>query len=358
MFSLRDDEKERALLPILRELCPRLARECPPYGRFLARLGGPPPSWETLAQIPPLPVAMFKRFALRAVAEEAVVRELRSSGTTGQTPSVLAVDKATAFRQAKALAAVLKERIGAARRPYLVLDAPEAVGPGDTLTARGAAIRGIGSFATETVFGLRRTGPGDLEPDLDAAGAFLEAHREEPVLVFGFTYMVWTRFVLEAERRGVAFHATQAILLHSGGWKKLSDKAVSKETFTDRASRVLGCPRTSIIDFYGMVEQAGSIFLDCEAGNKHAPAFAHVIVRAPDSLRPARTGEPGILEVVSVLPTSYPGNVLLTEDMGVVVATDDCPCGRKGSAFRFLSRVERAPLRGCGDTFAATRGTP
>jgi phenylacetate-coenzyme A ligase PaaK-like adenylate-forming protein len=145
------------------------------------------------------------------------------------------------------------------------------------------------------------------------------------------------------------------VLLHSGGWKKLQAQAVSKEEFSRRTAAVLGCEPQQILDFYGMVEQAGTVFVDCEAGSKHAPAFADVIIRRPYTLMPAEVGETGIIEVASVLPTSYPGQALITDDQGTLVGVDDCPCGRKGSYFRFTQRIERVELRGCGDTFAQAR---
>ena len=98
----------------------------------------------------------------------------------------------------------------------------------------------------------------------------------------------------------MAFHAPEAILLHSGGWKKLAAQAVSKDEFSRRTAAVLGADPRRILDFYGMVEQVGTVFVDCEAGNKHAPAFADVILRRPLSLAPADVGETGIIEVLSV----------------------------------------------------------
>jgi len=104
-----------------------------------------------------------------------------------------------------------------------------------------------------------------------------------------------------------------------------------------------------------MIEQVGTVFVDCPAGNKHAPAFADVLVRRPGTLQPVVPGQRGIIEVVSTLPASYPGHALLTEDQGELVGVDDCPCGRKGRTFRFTRRIERADVRGCGDTFAESR---
>jgi hypothetical protein len=354
-YARTQAEKDAALTAILRGLCRDMAARCPAYGRFLDHNGPPPEDWRTLAAVPPLPVAMFKRFLLSAVPPERIVRELHSSATTGQQPSRIVVDKTTAFRQARALVSILKEHVGGRRRPLLVLDAAESVAAGDSLSARGATIRGIGNFASETVFGMKQAAAGELEPDWDAIEAFCARHRDDAVLLFGFTYIVWSGFVLEAERRGLHFQVPQAVLLHSGGWKKLTADAVTKEEFTRRVGAVLGADPRQVLDFYGMVEQVGTVLVDCPAGHKHAPAFADVLVRRSCTLAPAGLGELGILEVLSALPTSYPGHALLTEDQGVMLGVDDCPCGRRGSYFRFVRRIEEAEVRGCGDTFAQAR---
>jgi hypothetical protein len=354
-YAMAQKEKDEALFPILRQLCLEAGESCPEYGRFIGSLGGDPQKWEAVSDITPVPVSMFKIFGLSTIPPEKVVRELHSSSTTGQAPSRIFVDKTTAFRQAKALVAILKEHIGKSRRPLLVLDSQEKVGAGASITARGAAIRGIANFATETVFAMSTSQSGNLEPDFDAIRGFFDRNGGAPVLLFGFTYVVWTSFTLEAERQGLSFTAKDAILLHSGGWKKLVTEAVSKSVFTQRTAAVLGCPPSSILDFYGMVEQVGTVFIDCEAGNKHAPAFADILVRMPNTFAPGEPGQEGIIEVVSGLPTSYPGHVLLTEDRGVILGRDDCACGRMGNYFRFLGRVEEAEIRGCGDTYAQMR---
>jgi hypothetical protein len=354
-FATPQAEKDAVLTPILRALCRSVADRCPGYRRFLDRFGGDIDAWRSPADVPPLPASMFKHFLLSAIPPEKIVRELRSSSTTGQQPSRIVIDKTTAFRQSRALVSILKEHLGNQRRPFLVLDAAESVGQGDNLTARGAAIRGVGNFASETIFALVQNPSGNLAPDWNRIADFFAKHSGRPVLLFGFTYIVWTQFLLEAERLGMTFSAPQAILLHSGGWKKLLAQAVSKEEFTRRVAAALGADPQNILDFYGMVEQVGTVFVDCPAGNKHAPAFADVILRRPLSLQPADVGETGIIEVLSILPSSYPGHALITEDQGILLGVDDCPCGRKGKYFRFTSRIERAEIRGCGDTFAQSR---
>jgi hypothetical protein len=109
-----------------------------------------------------------------------------------------------------------------------------------------------------------------------------------------------------------------------------------------------------VYNFYGMVEQVGSVFVECDAGVLHAPSFADVIARDVRTLLPAPFGVEGVLQVVSALPTSYPGHSLLTEDLGTVLGEDDCSCGRKGKYFAVRGRVARSEIRGCSDTHAPT----
>jgi len=91
------------------------------------------------------------------------------------------------------------------------------------------------------------------------------------------------------------------------------------------------------------------VYPDCEFGFKHVPAFAEVIVRDPLTLRPAPPGRAGLLQVCSALPTSFPGFLLLTEDMAEIVGLDGCSCGRRGAYFRYLRRAPKAEVRGCGN---------
>jgi hypothetical protein len=55
-----------------------------------------------------------------------------------------------------------------------------------------------------------------------------------------------------------------------------------------------------------------------------------------------------------MLPTSYPGHSILTEDLGVIQGIDDDPGGWLGKRFSLLGRVPRTQLRGCSDTYAAS----
>jgi hypothetical protein len=55
------------------------------------------------------------------------------------------------------------------------------------------------------------------------------------------------------------------------------------------------------------------------------------------------------VQVCSALPTSFPGHLVLTNDIGEVIRYDGCPCGRRGISFRFVKRVPKVEVRGCGN---------
>ena len=100
-----------------------------------------------------------------------------------------------------------------------------------------------------------------------------------------------------------------------------------------------------------MVEQTGSIFMECLNGNLHASIFSDILIRRSDDFSIAKVGEKGIIQTLSLLPLSYPGHSLLTEDEGVFLGEDDCACGRLGKYFKISGRVKNAEMRGCSDTY-------
>ena len=166
--------------------------------------------------------------------------------------------------------------------------------------------------------------------------------------------MIWQHFYKELIRlkeEGITFDLSNGILIHGGGWKKLISEAVTAEEFHNRLEAV--CGLSDIHDYYGMVEQTGCIYMECECGHLHASIFSDVITRRHLDFSEADIGEAGIIQVVSTIPESYPGHSLLTEDEGVIEGIDDCPCGRKGKYFRINGRLKNAEIRGCSDTYAA-----
>lgn len=344
VYGLTREQKRPRLEAELYKLTRHHAEHCPPYANVLSARGVDKQAPGALEELPMMPVRLFKHYSLRSVSEGEVYKTLYSSGTSGQAPSRIMLDKATAQLQTASLVRIMQEFLGKARLPMLVLDHPGVVQNRQSFSARGAGILGLSNFGRFHVYALRE----DMTLDLEAVGAFAERHAGMPKLLFGFTFMVWQHVVLAYERLGLTADLDGGILFHSGGWKKLEAMSVINDTFKRRVLQTMGVRR--VHNFYGMVEQVGSVFVECEAGHLHTPSFADLIVREPGSWQPLPYGRQGVVQVLSCLPRSYPGHSLLTEDLGTVLGEDDCPCGRMGRYFVIHGRIPRAEARGCGDT--------
>ena len=345
-YGLPATEKQRRLLDALNTLTAWHTERCEPYRHMVQRMfdAALPAAREAL---PFLPVRLFKTLDLASVPREQIFKTLTSSGTSGQAVSRIVLDRETAARQTRVLGAIMVSFIGRQRLPMVIADSAGLLQDRTRFNARAAGILGFSVFGRNHFHCLDDR----LELDGDALQAFLDKHRGTPVLAFGFTSIVWQGLLQGALRAGRRFDfGPGSTLVHGGGWKRLTDQQVSPDEFRGRLQEQLGIER--VLNYYGMVEQVGSVFMECEHGHLHAPVFADVVVRDPMTLAPLPVGRPGLVQVLSALPLSYPGHSLLTEDLGVLHGEDDCPCGRAGRHFSVLGRLPQAELRGCSDTRA------
>ncbi|HVB59219.1 MAG TPA: hypothetical protein VNE63_22670 [Candidatus Acidoferrales bacterium] len=355
-YGLAPDERHSILLRLWKKELAYACERNPLFRNYVEHWPKDFRVADRIADLPYLPAGIFKTNPPLALVHAAEVkRTLTSSATTGQTPSRVVLDAATARRMTKGVVTIIRDFIGPARRPYLVIDIPESLTAQNELGARGAAIQALGSFATEVACCLRRNPDGDSSLDLAKLLDCAAKWKDAEVLVYGFTYVIWTHLVQPLERQGIRLKMPNVRVLHSGGWKRLTDQAVTKDAFNRGVASTFGCSPDRVTDYYGMVENVGVVYPDCERGNKHVPAFAEVIVRDPLTLAPVERGQQGLVQVSSVLPTSFPGFLVLTEDMAEIIGYDGCTCGRRGTYFRFVRRVPKAEVRGCGNLETTSR---
>lgn len=339
------EEKEVALLAGLGALTAHHARHCDGYARILSALPFVRANFVSLADLPFLPVQLFKYYKLKSVEDHAVIRTLTSSGTSGQALSRIYLDAETSRLQVKALTAIAQDFIGRQRLPMLIIDQKVSSGADSSFSARAAGILGFSNFGHHHLHLL----DGEMRVQWDKLDEFLNQYENDPVLIFGFTFIVWQHFLNQARasNRKIKF-GESSILIHGGGWKKLAEQQVDNATFKQALIDQFEIKQVS--NYYGMVEQVGSIFMECAHAQLHAPRFADVIMRDPVTLRPSSSG---IVQVLSMLPHSYPGHSLLTEDIGTINGIDDCPCGRRGKYFHIHGRIPHAEMRGCSDVRSA-----
>lgn len=325
------------------------------YRRFCDRKGFDPHQPFTVEEIPPVSVSVFKElgFQLSSVPQKDLTLTLQSSATSG-VPSTVVLDKMTAKRQGKAMIKVVGEFIGKERKPFLIMDIDPLSTSRKLLGARFAAVTGYLKFASKVGYFLHADDQGVFYFDVNGMRTFVETlPPEQPVVVFGFTYILYQNVLMSILKSGEKIRLPQGSkIIHIGGWKKLESQKINKNLFNEQLASCFGINPADVIDIYGFTEQMGLNYPDCPCGCKHASSYARVLVRDTVTQEPLPAGKEGLLEFITPVPHSYPGNAVLTDDIGVL---DDSPCpyGRSGQRFRVIGRLKKAEVRGCGDILSS-----
>ncbi len=344
-YELDKIRKKEKMMHELRVLTSYHSSNCASYNRILKAQKFNVEKLKHISEVPFLPVRLFKERELKSILDIHVVKVVTSSGTSNQQVSRIFLDKDTALSQTKVLTKIVSSYIGPSRLPMLIIDSPEVIKNRNYFSARGAGILGFSIFASKVVYAL------DSEMNLNEQVIldFLKENSGKQILLFGFTYIVFECFLKKIQQSTFHYDLSNAILIHGGGWKKLINLSISDQEFKNQFFKITGIKK--IYDYYGMAEQTGSIFMQCEFGFLHAPIYAEILIRRPTDFSLADIGEIGIIQVLSILPKSYPGHSLLTEDEGVLLGEDTCLCGRKGKYFKVIGRIKSAEIRGCSDTY-------
>ncbi|MHB8580338.1 MAG: LuxE/PaaK family acyltransferase [Ignavibacteriaceae bacterium] len=346
-YSINNSTKREFLLSGLNKLSKFHFEHSVHYRHLISNLGiNLSRECNSIEEISFLPVRLFKTQKIQSIPDSAVFKILTSSGTTNQQVSRIVLDKETSMLQVKALASIITSYIGHQRLPMIIIDSASTIKNRTSLSARGAGLVGLSNFGRNHFFALDE----NMELKVDALIEFIDKYKGDNILIFGFTFMIWQYFYLKLKYLNKKINLENAFLIHSGGWKKLVEQSVSNQIFKESLNSQFKIKR--IYNFYGMVEQVGSIFMECEKGYLHAPNFAEILIRDYSDWSILPVGEQGVIQSLSILPKSYPGHSLLTEDLGTVVGIDNCACGRKGSYFLIHGRIPKAELRGCSDTHA------
>ncbi|MDF1760600.1 MAG: hypothetical protein P1U40_08705 [Coxiellaceae bacterium] len=350
-YDIEQDEKQALLLPILNDMVRYHNKHCLAYNKIISsREGWSESYFKSIEKLPYVAVQLFKYLDLHSMGTDSPFRVMQSSGTTGAAISKIYLDQYTAKLQSTALIKIMQNYLGKHRLPMLIIDKASTIKNREQFSARSAGIKGLYSFGRHHTFALDE----QMGLKWDAIEEFIEKYKHGPVFIFGFTFMIWQYFYKSLNKTKKKLDLSNAILFHSGGWKKLESEAVSNSDFKQCLKETMGI--ANVHNFYGMVEQVGSIFVECKEGHLHAPLFADIIIRDFSTGKPSAVGGVGQIQVISVLPISYPGISILTEDMGVLLGVDDCKCGKKGKYFLVIGRIPKAEVRGCSDTHEMGRG--
>lgn len=345
-YCLKAKEKQRLLAKILWKLTLRHKNHSPPFRHILEALPTLLDPKDNIEDLPMLPVRLFKAGEFRSVPQHSVTRILKSSGTTSQIPAHIYIDKKTIELEVKAFASVVRSVTGKKNCPMILVDRSSTAENDAQFNVRGYTLRGWRNLSSDCLFLLDDS----MNIKWAKLEAFLKKYKNEKIILFGLTFIIWQHLYQPLVRKKRRLDLSNGVLFHTGGWKRLNEHAKDNKAFKLKLSEQLGLKR--IYNFYGMTELIGIIFLECEESHLHTPDFADIVIRDPNSLKPLPKGQKGLIQVFSLLPRSFPGHSLLTEDLGEVLGEDGCPCGRKGKYFRVHGRMPWAEIRGCSNTYA------
>ena len=288
-----------------------------------------------------IPARLFKSEKLVSVNDSSRLQSVQSSGT-GNKPSIIYLDSETSRKQKESLIATGKSFLGSQRLPMLILS--DYSTPLSSFNASQAAAAGFMLFG----YDYQNFWNSGKMITITEFEKFLTAHPEEKILVFGFTSIVWTEFYPFFKSLPDGLKQRQFIIVHGGGWKQLQEKKVSDQHFNESFCSV---GNVELRNYYGLTEQLGNVFFECDFRRLHVPKNSFVLIRDPNTLRPVPDLAEGLIHLFSSLPRSYPGHSLLTEDLGKITGVDVCPCGRKGQTVAITGRLAESETRGCANMF-------
>ena len=306
-FELDSVEKNTLILEQLNKLTLHHFENCVLYNKYLRAYGFNPGRADSLGGLPYLPARAFKEFDLKSTTEQSITSTVMSSGTAG-LQSKIYLDSRTSLKQSRALSEILRSYIGTKKLPMLIFDSPDAGRKTSSFSARGAGTLGFSTFASKKHFAL----DSELNLNLPEVEFFLSEYGGSDFLIFGFTFLIWQSLVLNKIPNVISNSMSKGRLFHGGGWKKLESFGISDKLFKEELTIRTGLK--NIHNYYGMAEQTGSIFVECQFGRMHASKYSDVIIRDENSLEVLSGNRKGIIQVFTSIAESYPGHSILTED--------------------------------------------
>ena len=318
-------------------------KNCKDYSSILKKLSFQLNKKTKSIDIPPIPVSIFKDNKLYSCREKKIVKKLLSSGTTGNKQSQIFLDATNSKVQTKVLVQIMEYFFGKKRMPMLIIDKKFEYKDRTNLLASQAAVNGFSILAKKTYFAFHSNG----QINLKEIKKFMEEFAEEKKIVFGFTNKIF-EFFLEKHNLPKNIQFKNCTLLHGGGWKKIESKSMDPKKFKSELKKRYNFKK--IVNYYGLIEQTGSIFVECnKCDSFKCSIYSDVYVRDENLKIEKQKNKEGLIQLMSLLPSSYPGNNILTEDLGLICSSETCKCNFKGKRFKIIGRSKESEIRGCAN---------
>lgn len=342
-FAFSGEKKKKFILNNIKKLTKHHYRKSLQYSKILKFFNfKPDKNNNKIESFPFLPVRLFKYYELLSVKRKNVFKTLMSSGTSENILSKIFLDKENAQNQTKVLTKIMNSILGEKRLPMMIVEKEISKINRSSFNAKIAAINGFSVFGKEYTYIINQ----DDTINYDKINQFLKKFGDEPFFIFGFTYNIYNYLIKRLDKKKFRYNFQKGILLHGGGWKKMEKIKIDNEKFKINLNNILNLNK--IYNYYGLIEQTGSIFIECQKCSCFITSiFSDVIIR-DKHMKVLPPGQKGFIQLISILPKSYPGHIILTEDIGEIIE-NDCNCKNLGKRFKVHGRSEKSEIRGCSD---------
>lgn len=170
------------------------------------------------------------------------------------------------------------------------------------------------------------------------------AKKKTPIRTIGFP--AYTYFLLkEMEAEGIILKMPKGSKITlGGGWKQFYAEKVDKQDFYRLVEKVLGIEERNCVEFFGAVEHP-ILYTDCQAHHFHVPVYARVMIRDPESFKPVKNGEMGLINLLTPMVEGTPLLSVMTDDLGIL--HEGCECGAKTPWLEIIGRVGIKDITTC-----------
>ena len=272
-FSYSKYQKEKIFNKYFKKLNKHHYKNCSEYRRIVKTLNYKLNNIDKIQNYPMLPINMFKVFDLMSVKKSKIIRKVFSSGTSGELSKIF-LDKENSNNQMKVLTKIMKNILGNERLPMLIIDQDPLSNRKQNFNAKSAAIFGFSLFGKNHCYILDK----NKNIKLKLLKSFLKKYKNKKFIIFGFTSQIFEYLLKKKQIKYPEYNFENGILLHGGGWKKLEEFRIDNKELKKKLKKKLHI--CNIYNYYGLVEQTGSIFIEGNnCGYLHTSIFSDIIIR-------------------------------------------------------------------------------
>lgn len=293
---------------------------------------------DDLVKIPLIPSILFKDYNIMSCNPFEIVKTCTSSGTKGSISKIFR-DEVTMERFMGSIQCCLDQMMN--------LDDAFCINLGPTTEEAGDLWFSYAMSLVDLIYPSEYFVIDDVfYPDNAYKKILEEKNNYENIILIGAPIM-FLELVNYMEKNNLKIESCENFyFLTAGGWKRFSGSEIPKPEFIKMTKKFfINAQEKYFRDILNMVE-LNTVLPECELKVKHLPPWVKVMILDPIYLNPVKDGEYGLMAYLDPSTTSYPG-FILTDDVGKIVVSGKCQCGRYGQGIEILRRIGRVESRGC-----------